>query len=175
MARKFLFIGDSLIEFFDWRKRFPRDEVYNFGSAGETAEGLFARLPHITGRLAAPDLVMIMTGTNNVAMEDYGFPATYKKIIDMLQKNYGRAPIVITSLLPLEFFFIGDAISRLNRRLEDIARQKDIFFLDLYPLFLDKDSAPVRDYYDADGVHLSEKGYEIWARALEDRIFPALP
>ena len=73
MARQFLFIGDSLIEFFSWQKRFPAEHVYNFGSAGETAEGLLSRLPGIIARTESPDLVMIMTGTNNIAMEDYGF------------------------------------------------------------------------------------------------------
>ena len=42
MAKRFLFIGDSLVEFFNWQERFPDKKVYNFGSAGETAEGLLA-------------------------------------------------------------------------------------------------------------------------------------
>ncbi len=54
MARQFLFIGDSLIEFFNWQKRFQDDQVYNFGSAGETAEGLLSRLPNIIRRIQAP-------------------------------------------------------------------------------------------------------------------------
>jgi len=37
-------MGDSLIEFFNWQERFPDREVFNYGIAGETAEGLLARL-----------------------------------------------------------------------------------------------------------------------------------
>ncbi len=174
MTRKFLFIGDSLIEFFDWQGRFPDDQVYNFGSAGETAEGLFSRLPRITDRIKSPDLVMIMTGTNNIAMEDYGFLNTYEKIIGLLQKNYTRATIVVTSLLPIELFFLGDAVPRVNRRLRDIARDMNVVYLNLYPLFLGEDSKAVTDYYEADGVHLSLKGYGVWAGALEETILPSL-
>ena len=174
MAGEFLFIGDSLIEFFNWQRRFPNVQVYNFGAAGETAEGLLSRLPNIIRRIAAPDLVMIMTGTNNIAMEDYTFLFTYEKIIGMLQKHYKRAAIVMTSLLPIELFFLGDAIPRVNRRLKDIARDRNIIFLDLYPLFLSADSKAISAYYEADGVHLSAKGYEIWAGALADTILPAL-
>ena len=174
MGRQFLFIGDSLIEFFNWHRRFQNDQVYNFGSAGETAEGLFARLPGIIRRVQPPNLVMIMTGTNNIAMEDYGFLLTYEKIIGLLQKNYPRATIVMTSLLPIELFFLGDAVPRVNRRLQDIARLHNIFFLDLYPLFLGEDSKAVTAYYEADGVHLSEEGYDVWARALEEKVLPLL-
>jgi len=174
MTRKFLFIGDSLIEFFNWQKRFPAEQVYNFGSAGETAEGLLARLPNIIARIGSPDLVMIMTGTNNIAMEDYGFLATCEKIIALLQENYKQTAIVMSSLLPIELFFLGDAVPRVNRRLKDIARDNNIVYLDLYPLFLGENSKAITAYYEADGVHLSEEGYEVWAAALEDEIFPLL-
>jgi lysophospholipase L1-like esterase len=174
MTRKFLFIGDSLIEFFDWQGRFPNDQVYNFGAAGETAEGLFSRLPRITDRITSPDLVMIMTGTNNIAMEDYGFLNTYEKIIGLLQEKYTRATVIVTSLLPIELFFLGDAVPRVNRRLQDIARNMNVVYLDLYPLFLGEDSKAVTGYYEADGVHLSQEGYGVWAKALEETILPSL-
>jgi len=174
MARQFLFIGDSLIEFFNWQNQFPDDQVHNFGSAGETAEGLLSRLPGIIRRVPAPDLVMIMTGTNNIAMEDYGFLSTYEKIISLLQENYEQTTIVMTSLLPIELFFLGDAVPRINRKLKEIARNSHIGYLDLYPLFLGKDSRAITAYYEADGVHLSHEGYKVWARALEDTVFSAL-
>jgi lysophospholipase L1-like esterase len=174
MTRQFLLLGDSLIEFFNWQKRFPGQQVYNFGSAGETAEGLLSRLPNIIKRISTADLVMTMTGTNNIAMEDYSFLFTYEKIIAMLQKNYERATIVMTSLLPIELFFLGDAVPRINERLKAIARENNITYLDLYPLFLGEDSKAVSAYYEADGVHLSDEGYEVWARALETSILPSL-
>lgn len=174
MTKHLLFIGDSLIEFFNWQERFPDKKVYNFGSAGETAEGLYARLPNIIARLQSPDLVMIMTGTNNIAMEDYGFLATYEKIIDILQDRYEETTIVITSLLPIDLFFLGEAVPRVNKRLQDIARHKNVAYLNLYPLFLGEDSKPISSYYEADGVHLSVKGYEAWAQTLENTVFPNL-
>lgn len=174
MTGKLLFIGDSLIEFFNWQARFPASRVANFGSAGETAEGLLARLPGITVRISAPDLVMVMTGTNNIAREDYTFPATYEKIINLLQEKYQESFIVITSLLPIDFYFLGEAVPRLNRRLERLAAEKHVHFLDLYPFFVDDNSQAIGAYYAPDGVHLSNAGYEVWARVLEKRVFPLL-
>lgn len=174
MANRLLFIGDSLIEFFNWQGRFPDKEVLNYGIAGETAEGLLARLPNIIDRVQTPDLVMIMTGINNVAMEDYGFLFTYEKIITRLREKYTQTTIVMVSLLPVDLFFLGDAVPRVNGKLKDIAQNNASLYLDLYPLFLDENSRAVTSYFEADGVHLSANGYEVWARALENTVFPSL-
>ena len=173
-ANRFLFMGDSLIEFFNWQERFPDRKIFNYGIAGETAEGLLARMPSIIARVQFPDLVMIMTGINNVAMEDYGFLSTYEKIITRLREAYGQAAIAITSLLPVDLFFLGDAVPRVNRRLQDIAQNNNILYLDLYPLFIDENSRAITSCFEADGVHLSADGYEVWARALENIVFPRL-
>jgi lysophospholipase L1-like esterase len=80
----------------------------------------------------------------------------------------------MTSLLPIDLFFLGEAVPGVNRRLKDIAGAKNISYLDLYPLFLGADAKPVREYYEADGVHLSMEGYKVWARALEDSVLATL-
>jgi len=168
MPTQFLFIGDSLIEFFNWQTRFPDIEVFNFGQAGETAEGLAARLPGIIKRYEAPDLIMIMTGTNNIAMEDYGFLFTYEKIIKQLQETYPETTIIMVSLLPIELFWLGDAIPRVNKRLLEISQNLSVHYLDLYPLFLGRDSKQNPTLFEPDNVHLSLKGYEVWANTLEE-------
>jgi len=173
-SNRFLFIGDSLIQFFSWQERFPDKDILNYGIAGETAEGLLARLPNIITRVQSPALVMIMTGINNLAMEDYGFIITYEKIITLLQKTYSQSAIAITSLLPADLFFLGDAVPRVNKRLKDIAQKNSILYLDLYPLFLDDKAKPITPYFEADGVHLSTVGYEVWAKTLENKVFPGL-
>ena len=173
-ANPFLFIGDSLIQFFNWQERFPDREIFNYGIAGETAEGLLARLPRIIDLVQSPDLVMIMTGINNVAMEDDGFLYTYEKIVARLLQAYGQVTIAMTSLLPADLFFLGEAVPRVNGKIKAIAHNKNILYLDLYPLFFDKNSEVVASYFEADGIHLSPEGYEVWARALENTISPVL-
>jgi lysophospholipase L1-like esterase len=174
MTQQFLFIGDSLIEFFNWQERFPDKKVFNYGIAGETAEGLLARLPGIIARVQSPDLIMIMTGINNVAMEDYGFLFTYEKIISRVQETYGQVTIAMASLLPINLSFLGDAVPRVNKRLKEVSQNYNIIFLDLYPLFLDDNLRIITSCFETDGVHLSDKGYEVWANALENTIFPLL-
>ncbi|HDH01537.1 MAG TPA: GDSL family lipase, partial [Nitrospirae bacterium] len=46
-TKDILFLGHSLIEFFDWQTRFPDHRVASLGVAGETVEGLLSRLDGI--------------------------------------------------------------------------------------------------------------------------------
>jgi lysophospholipase L1-like esterase len=111
---------------------------------------------------------MIMTGTNNIAMEDYGFLFTYEKIIIQLQEAYPAAKITMVSLLPIELFWLGDAVPRVNKRLEEISQNLSVLYLDLYPLFLGRDGKQNQAFFEPDNVHLSLEGYEVWSDALEE-------
>ncbi len=166
-----LFIGHSLIEFFDWQKRFPEHRVSNLGVAGETVEGLLSRIDNITGQHRLADLIFIMSGINNVAMEDLEFFGAYREIVDKLKNSYPEARICINSLLPARVDFIpDDVIRKANGVLRKLAADAGEEYLDVYKLFIDAQGTPIEDYLLEDGVHLSDNGYKVWADALEDII-----
>jgi lysophospholipase L1-like esterase len=160
-----LFIGNSLIEFFDWAGRFLSHNVYNLGRAGETVEGLLARLDGAVEEHPSANLVFVQTGLNNVAMEDTGFIGSYRKIIEKLSSSYPHAPIYVTSLLPtlLEEISPG-AIANVNASLRDMALEGGARYLDIHSLFVERG---IRECLLEDGVHLNDTGYEVWAAALE--------
>ncbi|HSR35845.1 MAG TPA: GDSL family lipase, partial [Desulfurivibrionaceae bacterium] len=72
-----IFLGDSLIEFCDWRTYFPDQPIINLGLAGETVQELRQRIDRLDGRLQSATWLLLMIGTNNVAMEEYGFLPDY--------------------------------------------------------------------------------------------------
>lgn len=165
---KILFIGDSLTEYFDWQQRFPEHEVMNLGIAGETVEGLAGRLNRVVTSINNPDLIFIMTGINNIAMEDYEIIETYRDIVKNLSSEFKNVVMVIQSILPVRLPWIDNrAIENINQSLEKIAKEFKAEYLDIYSLFIDSDGNPISDYLLDDGVHLSEKGYEVWAKAVE--------
>lgn len=163
-----LFIGNSLIEFFDWAGRFSRHRVHNLGRAGETVEGLLARLDGAFEKHPSADLVFLQAGLNNVAMEDTGFIGSYRKIIEKLSSSYPHARIYATSLLPtlLEEISPG-TITGVNALLRDLALEGGARYLDVHGLFVKRG---VRECLLEDGVHLNGTGYEVWAGALEEII-----
>ncbi|MCF6291086.1 MAG: GDSL-type esterase/lipase family protein [Desulfobacterales bacterium] len=173
-----LFIGDSLIEFCNWQDRFPEHQVTNLGRAGETVEGLLTRLESVCRRHGQADRIVLMTGTNNIGMEDYGFPVNYEKILGRLHEQYPRAALIVTSLLPLRLPWIGDsAVPRLNRELEKLCTNLNATFHDLYHRFTANrptaDDRCFASYYLEDDVHLSERGYAVWAQSLAPLLISA--
>ena len=168
---RLLFIGDSLIEFFDWAGRFAAHEVHNFGIAGETAEGLHRRLDTIIGKVSSPDFVFIMTGINNLSMDDRGFVKTYAAIIARLKSRYPAARIFVHSLLPVCYPFIpNNEIRAMNKELRALAEREAVGYVDIHPLFLDKSGEPIASCFEEDGVHLSDEGYRIWSARIEEII-----
>ena len=165
---RLLFIGDSLIEFYDWERRFPGHEVSNYGIAGETVEGLFSRLRGVLEKVVNPDLVFIMTGINNMAMGDRDFPGTYKKIITLIKAKCPSSKISVHSLLPVLFPFIpNDEIREMNNKLRHMAEAENVLYSDIHSAFLDSSGNPRTSYLLDDGVHVSEEGYRAWSAEIE--------
>lgn len=165
---KLLFIGDSLIEFYDWQQRFTGNEVFNYGIAGETVEGLYARLQAVINKTANPDFVFIMTGINNVAMGDRDFIRTYRKIIAQIKAISPSSKIFVHSLLPVLFPFItNDEIRGINDELKDMAAKENVFYSDVHAVFLDSSGSPRASFLLDDGVHLSDEGYRAWSAEIE--------
>lgn len=166
--RTALFIGDSLIEYFDWQRRFPDLKVYNLGRAGETVEGLLVRVDSITRRYPGVDMLFLMSGINNVAMNDTGFLDAYREIISGLAAAYPGAYIYVLSLLPTRLDWIPDETIRgVNSSLREIASGEGAVFIDIYASFIGPEGNVKEGYLMSDGVHLSVAGYEAWAGVLE--------
>ncbi len=168
MPKSIVFIGDSLTEWFDWQGRFPGYRVLNLGISGEPLGGLLARRDRIRAALDNPTYLFLMTGINNIAVEQYDITEPYREIVRNLTTWYKRSKIVVQSILPVALEWISnDGIRDVNRTLERIAREYGAEYLDIYRLFVDSEEIPRREYLQEDGVHLSSRGYRIWADAVE--------
>lgn len=165
---KILLLGDSLIEFFDWQHRFPSYTMLNRGVAGETVGGLLARLPLLENSVKDADTVVVMIGTNNLAMDDYSFLPDYKKVLDFLKREFPLARLAVTSLLPIRLPWLADnAVERVNVSLQKLAEDCSADYIEVYEPFM-----VCREKGDTcfleDGVHLTDAGYERWATVLAE-------
>jgi len=158
-----VFIGDSLTQWCDWEKRFPEHTITNLGISGETVEGLLARRERIRAQIKDPDFIFLMTGINNIANEMYDIFDPYREIVRNLTTWYKRSKIVVQSILPIELTWIDlQVILDANRKLEQIAREQDAAYLDIYTRFVDQNGKPIIGLLSEDGVHLANKGYDVW-------------
>jgi lysophospholipase L1-like esterase len=158
-----LFLGDSLVDFGKWRTRLPHYQVISSGIPGEHAEELLSRLPARDERIGV-DVIVLMTGTNNLFFGDITFTDTIASIIERLTHTHPNACILLTSLLPYRISGIEKTVRKVNETLRMIAQKSDIVYFDLYSAFVQCKE----DLFDYDGVHLSETGYRLWANLLDD-------
>lgn len=166
-----IFLGDSLIEYFNWQERFPGHTALNLGVAGESVEGLLSRVVIIRDAVADADMIFIMSGINNVAMGDLEFTGFYQIILEKLSSFYPGAKIFVHSLLPAAADFIPDrSIIKINGHLKKLAKECGTAYLDIYKRFTDEKGRLIREYLLDDGVHVSAKGYAVWADAIEEII-----
>jgi lysophospholipase L1-like esterase len=166
--KNLVFIGDSLTEGGNWQKRFPKYRITNLGISGEPVESLLDRRDRIRASIDDPDFIFLMTGINNIAMEQYDITGPYHEIVRNLSTWYKKSIVVIQSILPVALEWISNNIIRdTNRHLEQIAREFSAEYLDVYSLFIDSQGNPKKEYFQDDGVHLTRKGYDVWAGEVE--------
>lgn len=165
---KILFLGHSLVEYFGWQVRFPDHTVHNLGVAGETAGGLLARVEDVAAAHPAADLLLVMTGTNDVLMGDRSFPEVFRRLTDKLAKTWPQARRVIFSVLPAHPEWVELAtVEKINRELAKVTGQAGMEFCDLTEAFTDEAGRVRTELLLEDGVHLSEAGYGVWSGAVE--------
>ncbi len=169
MPKSLVFIGDSLTEWFDWQRRFPGYAVFNLGISGEPVEGLLARRDRIRSIVDDPAWLFLMTGINNIAMEQYDITGPYREIVRNLTTWYKKSRVVVQSILPVTLEWISNQVIKdINRELEQIAREHHAEYLDVHSFFLDPEGTPKSEYLQDDGVHLSSRGYTVWSGVVED-------
>jgi lysophospholipase L1-like esterase len=166
-ANSFLFLGDSLVADNNWQPRMPFCTVHNCGVPGATTRDLLDSLPALRRRVPRPRGIVVMIGTNDVLAERYDFVDTIREIIIKLSMDFPTAEIIVTSILPMKLSFLaGNTIARLNDHIEATTMQTSCCYLDLYSKFTNSEA----DLFQADGIHLTRRAYELWTRTLLEHV-----
>ncbi|WP_224410835.1 SGNH/GDSL hydrolase family protein [Oscillatoria salina] len=172
-----ILLGDSISLWFP-PELLPENKTWlNQGISGETSLGLLRRLELIDK--TEPEFIFVMIGINDLlkGIPDHTVVANQRLIVRYLQRVHPEAKIIIQSVLPhsaekatwegkdrlLEI--PNDRIQKINHRLEAIAREQNIIYLDLYSLFADT-QGNLRTELSTDGLHLNHEGYKLWRTAL---------
>ena len=184
-----IFFGDSITELC------PIQEIYadyieetgiamlNRGISAETTETMLERIEENVLILKPRNLVMLM-GVNDLA-ENTSYDEIVNNIQKMIQLTKQKSPqtnIILQAVYPINVsdrtsfyqqFQIGDRsndeINELNEKLEQMAQEENITFLNVNHLLTDE-KQELKAEYTADGLHPTIEGY----LAVKDEIIQVL-
>ncbi len=175
--RKYLFLGDSLTEFGNWEKLLGKPGFINQGISGDVTRGVLNRLDRVIK--ANPQKIFLLIGVNDLAsrIPDDQILENIFRIIENIKKELPETTIYLQSLLPInptvtgfnDNFDYSANIVQINARLKNNHPNPGYIFLDLYPQFTDTKER-LATVYTTDGLHLNEKGYELWAEILKKNV-----
>lgn len=175
-----LFVGDSITQGWEgagsavWQRYFGSRKVANFGISGDRTQHVLWRIDHSDLERIAPQVCVVMIGTNNSNGEDNTVGEIAEGVTAVVAGL--RRVLPDARVLLLDIFPRGAApnpqrgkILQVNQILHRLADGETIFTLDIGHRFLAADGSLSPELMP-DALHLSEAGYEIWADAIEPRL-----
>jgi lysophospholipase L1-like esterase len=172
-----LFVGSSSIKRWPVRQAFPELPVINRGLGGSEIRDA-TRLAERIVLPYAPSVVVFYAGDNDVAagrsprqvLEDY------REFVARLHARHPACRIVFVSIKPSPARW--ERVERMreaNRRVADFcATDERLLFVDVDAPMIGPDGRPRPEFYAADGLHLSDAGYEVWNAALRPLLHAVL-
>lgn len=175
-----IFIGDSITQGWEgegaeaWKKYYESRKAVNLGFSGDRTQHVIWRLDHGNVDGIKPKAAVIMIGTNNSNGEDNTAKEIADGIVEIVNQLQRRLPK--TKILLLAIFPRGEKpdaqrrkIDEVNTILQYLDDGKNIFFLDIGKKLMNVDGTISKEIMP-DYLHLSKKGYEIWAEAIEPKM-----
>jgi len=173
-----ILLGDSLSQWFPPELLPKNMEWLNQGISGEGSFGLLRRLKVVDR--TEPQLILVMIGINDLIRgeSEETLVANQLEIILSLKQSHPNSKIILQSILPHSdeqstwerrdrlLAVPNSKIQKINQRLQIIAKEQKVSYLDLYPLFSDS-QGKLKLNLTTDGLHLNPEGYQVWSIALK--------
>jgi lysophospholipase L1-like esterase len=163
--------GDENMQVFN--KYFGQMRTANFAIAGDTTQGVLWGLRNGEGQGFQPKAVMLMIGTNN--SNSHTPPEIAEGIgavVLELRRNFPAAKILLLAIFPRSVPAdpVRERLAEVNRLIARLDDQRNVFFMDIGPNFLDEKGVFLPDTFRADNLHPVAGGYEIWGQAVAPKL-----
>ena len=176
-----VFLGDSITQGWEttgkaaWEKHFAPRKAANYGFGGDSTQHVLWRVRNGEFDGLSPKAIVLLIGTNNARHGDFTpeqIAAGIRAILDALAEKCPRTKVLLLGILPRG----ADAADPLRRKcdavnalLPPLADGQRVHYLNLNDKLLSADGALSKEIAP-DLLHLSAKGYGIWADALEPKL-----
>lgn len=170
----YLFLGDSITDFYDLEKFYPDMPVVNSGISGHTTQDILNDMENRVYKYN-PSKVFIVIGINDLAREVKvdEIVDNIKKIVNNIQENRPYCEIYLESVYPInrtdddkiDKGVVTDKrknedVREINKKLKEFSKKEQITYIDMYAILKDDDDN-LKIEYTTEGLHISEEGYEV--------------
>jgi len=163
----------------NWNQNFFGWNAANFGWGGDAVQNILWRLHNGELDNVQPKIIVILAGANNIGNQPFRgdddpriveVTTGMKAVLSICREKAPEATIVLTGIFPRNDNAgnptgVMPVIDRINENLARFADGKKIRYLNINDKLADKDGR-LHDGMTADKLHLTLKGYQIWADAL---------
>ncbi|HTR00667.1 MAG TPA: SMP-30/gluconolactonase/LRE family protein [Candidatus Acidoferrum sp.] len=170
----------------NWRQNFLGWNAADFGWGGDTVQNILWRLQNGELRGANPKVIVLMAGTNNLgdAVTDPLRPVKVtevvtgiRQILDTMRQLAPQSTVLLMGITPRNGkngdTSVVAVINDINQQLATLADGKRIRYLNINAKLADA-NGKLFDGMTVDGLHLSVRGYQVWADALQPQLVELL-
>ena len=165
-----VFFGDSITSGYKIEEFYPKNNVINSGTSGDTTENLLERMEDVYKY--NPSKVFILIGINdlNRGKSIDEILDNIQRIVNNIKTNREYTKIYIESVYPInrnvfedkDYSFnndiSNDTIKELNDRLSNLCKENSIQYIDVYNNLIDSEGN-LKEDYTKEGLHLTDLGY----------------
>jgi beta-glucosidase len=175
-----LLIGDSITHGWEgagkeaWKNFYEKRNAVNLGIGGDQTQHVLWRLDNGNVDGIKPKLAVLMIGTDNAGSgkQSEEIAAGVAAVVAKLRAKLPQTKVLVLAIFP-RGADTNDRLRQVNTKANQIiaklADDKDIYFLDIGPKFLEADGKLSRQVMP-DLLHLTPKSYAIWAEAMEPMV-----
>lgn len=162
-----IFYGSSSIRLWDSLETdFQEYAPLNIGFGGSTLAACVWFFERIFSTLK-PTCLIIYAGDNDLGdgREPEEVVLFFKELVHLVRQRFGDIPLGYISIKPsINRWNIVDKIRSTNKLVEAEIKKtgKNVCFINIHNRMTDKAGYPKGEYLEPDGLHITEKGYQLW-------------
>jgi beta-glucosidase len=175
-----LFLGDSITQGWHdndvWSRYYAPRHPANFGIGGDRTQHVLWRIQNGELDGIEPKVVVLMIGTNNASSATAEEIAQgVSAIVRDLRQRLPKSRILLLGVFPRspKPDATREKLQAVNAKIAGLDNSSHIKFLDIGKAFLNDDGT-ISPEIMPDHLHLSRKGYRIWAEAMEPTLWSML-
>jgi lysophospholipase L1-like esterase len=176
-----LFLGDSITQGWGgarktWDRFYGPRKAANFGIGGDRTQHVLWRIQNGELKGIEPKVVVLMIGTNNASDNSADEIAQgVTAIVSELRERLPKTKVLLLAVFPRSQkpSPVRDKLKLVNEKIAKLDDGSNVHYLDIGKAFLNDDGTISKEIMP-DYIHLTPRGYRLWADAMEPTLWSML-